>query len=857
MSLQQRETHRRPAVSSEADLTSLHARIVTLVESKAAEAADFAREYCQLATKSDNVHALAHGSFLLSQALLNSSDLRSSLEAALLAVHWFTVVNDCVGRARSEALLGKIKLGLGDVDDAEVSLETAIRIAETVEDRDAAAIKAAALNHLGAVRFNRGDIKEALLSLEQSLDIWKELEDFSGQVNCLTNIGSIQSSLGQFEAAITTLTVAFEINCNKLKDHRSEGFILLSLSRAHALSGDHTLAIEVTKSALNSARLSGDSILIATSLLNLGSFCLELGSYEESRQSLIESVELSRHLGFRSGEMSAADSLGLLELKVGHVNVAKQHFLSSLALALELDESQGELESRLHLADVELSLGNLAEAEAQVMRSLELAVECESPKEQAEAHRIVAALAERQGEYRRAFEHSQQHLRIKDLLFNTERDRQTRNLSIQFEVERARHDANVYRVRTEAEQEARLAAEQLVKERTAELAQAHQEVVTRLAMAAEYRDDTTGEHTRRVGRAAARIARGLGWPEERARILGVAARLHDVGKIGIPDSILLKAGKLTVDEYEQMKSHTLIGSRILSGGRSDLLRMAEEIALSHHERWDGRGYPFGLSGEAVPLTGRIVALADVFDALTQDRPYKRAWTSQEALAEIKGLAGTHFDPALVDLALEVLALGGDAPMEDGALDEEDASHLLNVFEQLQVERLRDVEEARLAAERSARELERMARTDVLTSLLNRRAFETDLEAAVRAPVALWVVSCDLDGLKATNDALGYGQGDGLLQRFAGALERVFAGVGRAYRMGGDEFAVIGSGAQDDASLRALMDAVLREAGGEGLPRVSASVGVARTPDDAQTPGDLLRESDRRMYADKLRRRAGA
>ena len=578
----------------------------------------------------------------------------------------------------------------------------------------------------------------------------------------------------------------------------------------------------------------------------------------------MEALKKCRTIGNRTGEQSALDSLGMLYQKTDRLSEARASFASALAFALELEDSQGELETRLHLGSVELTLGHREDAHEQLTLALALATENESPKEEAEAHRILADLAQQQGDYKRAFEHSQEHLRIKDELFNTERDRQTRNLSIQFEVERARHNADVYRVRTEVEQEARLAAEQLVQERTADLARAQHEVVTRLAMAAEYRDDTTGEHTRRVGRTAARIARALGWSEDRARILGIAARLHDVGKIGIPDSILLKAGKLTDNEFDQMKTHTLIGSRILSGGRSELLRLAEEIALSHHERWDGSGYPRSLTGDQIPLTGRIVALADVFDALTQARPYKQAWTPDEALAELKTQAGTHFDPLIVETALRVLAPAsppGSAGLslltDDVMLDEEDASHILSVFEQLLVERSRDLEEARLTAVQTAQEMERMAYVDSLTGLPNRRAFESDLEDAFgREGSAPSVISFDLDGLKAANDTHGHGLGDTLLQHFSGSLEQHFAAVGRAYRIGGDEFAVIGTQAQDDGALTALLHAALEQARTQGVPQLSASMGVARAPRDAQTPGDLPRESDRRMYADKLSRRAG-
>ncbi|HET9224265.1 MAG TPA: HD-GYP domain-containing protein, partial [Roseiflexaceae bacterium] len=130
-------------------------------------------------------------------------------------------------------------------------------------------------------------------------------------------------------------------------------------------------------------------------------------------------------------------------------------------------------------------------------------------------------------------------------------------------------------------------------------------------------------------------------------LIRLAAPLHDLGKIGIPDHILLKPGRFTSTEYEQMKSHVAIGARILSGGRYALLRMAEEIAFTHHERWDGSGYPLGLAGEAIPLTGRIVAVADTFDALTHARPYKQAWPIAEALAEILRQGGEKFDPDVV------------------------------------------------------------------------------------------------------------------------------------------------------------------------------------------------------------------
>jgi putative two-component system response regulator len=189
--------------------------------------------------------------------------------------------------------------------------------------------------------------------------------------------------------------------------------------------------------------------------------------------------------------------------------------------------------------------------------------------------------------------------------------------------------------------------EDKVQERTQDLEKAQLETLQRLALAAEYRDDDTGLHTRRVGLTAARIAQALGLPPDQVDLILRAAPLHDVGKIGVPDSILLKPGKLTDEEFDTMRQHTIIGAGILSGSSSPWLHLAEEIAISHHERWDGRGYPNGLSGEDIPLVGRIVAVADVFDALTNKRPYKEAWPFSKALAEIESQSGKQFDERVV------------------------------------------------------------------------------------------------------------------------------------------------------------------------------------------------------------------
>ena len=186
-----------------------------------------------------------------------------------------------------------------------------------------------------------------------------------------------------------------------------------------------------------------------------------------------------------------------------------------------------------------------------------------------------------------------------------------------------------------------------------ELKETQMEVIARLAQAAEQHDDETGMHTQRVAITTGLIALRMGLGDDEVEIIHRAAPLHDVGKIGVPDSILRKPGKLTSEEHAVMRRHCSSGAGLLAGGRSDIVQKAECIALSHHEKWNGTGYPKGLQAEQIPLEGRIVAVADVFDALTHVRPYKEAWSVGDALKEIQLQSGEHFDPEVVASFLEL------------------------------------------------------------------------------------------------------------------------------------------------------------------------------------------------------------
>lgn len=196
-----------------------------------------------------------------------------------------------------------------------------------------------------------------------------------------------------------------------------------------------------------------------------------------------------------------------------------------------------------------------------------------------------------------------------------------------------------------------------------ELRRLHDFLLLSLAKAGEFRDDETGRHTERVADLAYRIAKVRGWGEQAASTMKKVAPLHDIGKMGLPDSLLLKAGPLSDEEFAFMKTHTIVGSRLLSGWDHPLLASAKNIARSHHEWWDGSGYPDGLRGVAIPQEARIVAVADVFDALTTARPYKRAWSVEEAISQIKAESGTHFDPEVVQDFLFLMEPGPKTEVE--------------------------------------------------------------------------------------------------------------------------------------------------------------------------------------------------
>jgi putative two-component system response regulator len=295
-----------------------------------------------------------------------------------------------------------------------------------------------------------------------------------------------------------------------------------------------------------------------------------------------------------------------------------------------------------------IATGNTADAISTLEAAVELARQNDFSDNELVCHGLLAEVFKSLGRYEEALLHREECSRIHETIFNRDTDLRIKTLQISHDTLAARDQAELLRVRTTE-------LEQLVTARTQDLEEQHYEAFQRLAAISEYRDPDSGEHSSRVGELAAELAIQLGedlaWAEE----LRLAGRLHDVGKVGVPDAILQKPGPLTAAEFETMKTHTTVGATVFAGSKSSLIQLAAEVALSHHERWDGSGYPAGLAGNGIPLSGRLVAVADVYDALVTAHRYKHAWSSGEAVSHIVAGRGTQFEPRIVDALVEVVA----------------------------------------------------------------------------------------------------------------------------------------------------------------------------------------------------------
>jgi len=541
-------------------------------------------------------------------------------------------------RAR-EAFTRDDDVSLRDVAHAYLSLAT-----RQYDD----AATAEALSYLITAEQRQGQYLQVMEHLRQETEVRARLGDWVGQVECLSNLGMLYSTLGDHAEALTTL-----FQCQQLSLQYAEvpaeyhAACLVNIGHTYLALQQYAQALEYLLPGLDAASAAQDLGTQLAALSELGLVYKAQGQHPLAIETLTRGLDLARTHDAQE-QIDLTDNLGQVYSELGDLDRARDLFLRSLQQAEEHGDLQGRVNAQLSLGRLNFTLGDLSEAERLLLAARDTALQHNLHQSALDVYHALAQGFETHGRLAAAYPHLRAYQDLSRQLFNDNSERRIQTLTARFEAERARQEAEMYRQIGEVSQTARLRAEETVRQRTTELEAAQVEIVTRLGMAAEYRDDETGQHTRRVGELSGHLAQALGLPHETVDLIRWAARLHDIGKIGIPDSVLLKNGHYTPEEFARMKAHTVIGAKVLEGSTSPLLRMAEEIARTHHERWDGRGYPAGLSGEDIPISGRIVAVADVFDALTTARLYKPAWTVDAALTEMRQLAGQQFDPVVVD-----------------------------------------------------------------------------------------------------------------------------------------------------------------------------------------------------------------
>lgn len=552
-------------------------------------------------------------------------------------------------------LIGRIQRSSGSLAEAAASFASAAQTARLIGDvsRELSAInlQASAVHGLGQQR-------RALGMLERALQTAIAAGENDRAAGLNSNIGELHRALGNYPDALEALAAAQEHYDSQEVTSRAGAVNLINLGNLHQDLGRPAEARRMFTQALEAGHDLADDELTAVALNNLANCDLAAGDYTVAAERFREALRLARQLASASLEIDNLDGLGQVLWALGDHGTAAGVYAEALEVARTLDDREGQLDALVNLAEAAGMLDQHEEAIASLHEALGLAEELELRTRQFEIHRKLSDEYEAAGDAWGALHHSRRFHALESAVFNEQNEERVSELLVRFELDRSQHEADKYRLRTEIMQEAIEEAENRIRERTHELEEAHLDLAARLALATEFRDDNTGQHIHRVGRSAAVMAWLLGFSREDSTVLYFAAKLHDVGKIGIPDAVLRKQGRLTAAEQQLIHDHTVTGARLLSGGRSRLLSTAEQVCLAHHERFDGKGYPFGLAGENIPWCARIVTVADVLDALIHERPYKEAWPLSEALAEISSQAGRQFDPQVTEVCLQ--AFGGAA-----------------------------------------------------------------------------------------------------------------------------------------------------------------------------------------------------
>ncbi len=478
-----------------------------------------------------------------------------------------------------------------------------------------------AYNLLGACCADSGDFPRAMEAYAEGLNLAQRAGDTFQEAKLWLNTGGALNYGGLFRESIACSRKVLELGeiDAAAKTQSSFAYAIIALC---ALNLDEIgLGIESIDKALASASEGDDAFSVHNRVLIENYYTrllIEISDFEGARQHAKQAREYANKSASPRSDIQASVAEGLAEAFSGNLDVGISRLTSTLARAREL-----KLASR------------------EVLIALVKALEYAGHHDEALKYLREMLAQQRKTAEANVLHHVNQHLL------------QLHALDANSPIEDVKQVMR--RMETHVEVvEGRAAKVELIKQKQ-ELFKARIEAMERLAVAAELRDDSTGEHSYRVGRLACLLAKEAGCDDEMIFMIDIAARLHDIGKIGIPDGILLKPRGLNPSERIVMEMHAEIGADVLVKSEIPHINMAEEIARHHHERWDGKGYPAKIGGNEIPFAARITALADVFDALTHKRPYKAAWTVEASLSEILASRGQHFDPELTDLFLGLVS----------------------------------------------------------------------------------------------------------------------------------------------------------------------------------------------------------
>ena len=511
----------------------------------------------------------------------------------------------------AEALyhLASIAHQTGHVEDAFALATEAVEVSQ---DDEVSLALAWSLHLIGVVHYQASNYADALESCLRALQVYRASDHELDEGRILHTVAAIYQSMADFDRAIATYESALAVN-ETLGRPDVDAMVLGNLARIRGRRGEYLEAIELGRRAVSLAHTDAPHLVgglladLAEAHAGLGEIVAADACFTEARNAWAQRVQ--------SGEsVLVVEQLGVMV-------------------------SEGRVALRNGRFDVSISV---------LLAALDLADHSDHRELELEVHDLLATACKQAGRLSEALEHRERHFALHREIFTDAADLRMRTIQVAHDNENARHLGRITRMTTSG----------LVADFAAEHAEVdayHLEAYERLAALAEMRGGNTTRHTSGVGDLAAEIGHAIGQHPEWCERLRLAARLHDIGKVAVNDRLLLKPGPLTVEEFDEIKQHAVFGRRLLSGVSTDLFALAAEAAWSHHEWWDGSGYPNGLAGKAIPLSGRIVAIADVFDSLATRRVYKREWTRDEAARFVVSGSGSQFDPELIEAFTKVLA----------------------------------------------------------------------------------------------------------------------------------------------------------------------------------------------------------